>query len=99
MENRIINKNAFDDAHFINLGCREEVLKDPNKKELRKRQLNYALKWSNVYKKKVKIQFKSVDGLIHYVDSQVWAITNDFILLNDHIRIFRPSILDIRFFE
>jgi hypothetical protein len=84
---------------FIRLGCNEEVLKDPRKRDLRMLQLSRALKWGKVYRRKVKIQFKSKEGLMHYVDSSICGITNEFVLLNDHIQILNQAIIAIQFYE
>lgn len=59
---------------------REDVLTEANAKESRNQHLKLGMTLGNLYKNKVQIVFKSLQGL-HSVNTTIWATTDKNVVL------------------
>lgn len=92
MENiKVIPKEQLLHESFI----RNEVLPEKQMRLKRSQSLRKALILGNTEHNKVKITFKSEDGTLKQVETTIWAVTQNFILLKGGLTIPIRSILDL----
>lgn len=89
----IIAKEKLSEVQFTH----EDVLTDPAKIRLRNIYLQKAEKLGNIYKEKVKMIFKTRNGLLLGVETTIWAANEEYITIKGGINIPTKSILDIEF--
>ncbi|WP_298510115.1 hypothetical protein [uncultured Kordia sp.] len=72
-----------------------EILQSPRKRSLRSYYLDRATKLGNLLKNKVTIYFKDHTDQLMQVNTTIWAVTTDFVVLKQGITIPKRSILYI----
>ena len=72
-----------------------EVLCKKEEKTIRKNDLNRALQLGNLLKNKVNIYFKDVEENLMRVNTTIWAVTLDAVILKQGILIPRNRIVSI----
>ena len=70
-----------------------EVLRDAARKSMRKIDLNRALKLGNLLKNKVNIYFKDIEEHLMRVNTTIWAVTEDAVILKQGIVIPRNRVV------
>ena len=70
-----------------------EVLRDAARKTMRKTDLNRALKLGNLLKNKVNIYFKDIEEHLMRVNTTIWAVTDDAVILKQGILIPRHRVV------
>lgn len=70
-----------------------EILKSSKKRSLRSYYLDRASKLGNILKNKVSIYFKDHKDQLMQVNTTIWAVTTDFVVLKQGITIPKRSIL------
>ncbi|MFS4466403.1 hypothetical protein [Maribacter sp. 2210JD10-5] len=86
-----IEKEAISELQFTSL----EVLENMDQKKLRTNQLMRALQLGNLLKNKVNIYFKDVEENLMRVNTTIWAVTNDAVVLKQGIYIPRNRVVFI----
>lgn len=81
MNNKIIPKESLKNFSFF----KEDVLKNDESKKIRASKLERAVKLGNAYKGKVKIFFRTIDSLSRAVETTVWSVADDYIMLKGEI--------------
>jgi len=74
-----------------------DVADTTEKKTLRIYNLRRAMALGNLYKRKVKIYFKALDGKIRQIETTVWAVCDDYISLKQGVSLPVRSIEEIEF--
>jgi hypothetical protein len=72
-------------------------LADSSARQKRLNSLNRALSLGNLFRGKVNIVFMTSSGLLQQVETTVWSLSEDFILLKGGIFIPVKAILDLEF--
>lgn len=75
----------------------EDVLKDRDRKSIRRYKLNRALMLGNLYKRKVKIKMQTAEGILKKIDTTIWSVGEEFVSLKDGIHVPIKSIVDVDF--
>ena len=75
----------------------DDVVKDVRRKSLRRYNLRRAMALGNLYKRRVKVYFRTVDGYMKRVEATVWAVGEDFISFRSGISIPIKSVEQIEF--
>lgn len=88
MENTLILKEDISRFHIVSA--------EVDKKEHWKQELGYAVRLGNAFKGKTSITFTTTDGL-KTVQTTVWSLTEDYILLKGGVTIPLNSIVDVHF--
>ena len=86
-----INKENISSLHF----GQEEVLQSKDEIRMRLFELERSQTLGNLLQTKVKLTFQSSDSQIYEVDTTVWAVGNQFVLLKGGITIPIHSIIQI----
>lgn len=89
----LINLNALSNVVF----CNDDVLSDNNKKKIRTSYLRRAMILGNLYKRRVKLFFKTVNGQIKSIEATVWAVGDEYVSLRAGKAIPVKSILSVEF--
>lgn len=76
---------------------KQDVVMDDKSKSLRKYNLKRAMALGNLYKRKVKIYFRTVDGYAKRVEATVWAVGEDFISFKSGISLPIKSVEEVEF--
>ncbi|MBF9252508.1 hypothetical protein I2I11_04310 [Pontibacter sp. 172403-2] len=76
----------------------EDVLTDPEARKKRMWDLNRAASLGNVYHGKVEITFMTADGELKRVDTTVWTLDENYIILKASCALPIISIIGIEFF-
>lgn len=76
---------------------KEDVLKDAKRIVLRKFHLRRALLLGNLYKRKVTLVFKTLEGQMEKVETTVWAVGDRFVSLKAGITIPIKSIISVEY--
>ncbi len=84
-----IEKEAIIKIRF----SKEEVLLDKQQKQSRKTDLNRALQLGNLLKNKVNIYFKDVEENLMRVNTTIWGVTTDAVILKQGILIPRNRVV------
>lgn len=84
----IIEKEDIPSLKF----SKTEILKNPRNRNLRSYYLNRATKLGNLLKNKVTIYFKDHTNQLMQVNTTIWAVTTDFVVLKQGITIPKKSI-------
>jgi hypothetical protein len=58
-----------------------EVHADEFRRLIRKVNLRKAMKLGNIYKRKVHIYFKTIEGILQKIEVSVWAVGEEFVSL------------------
>lgn len=87
----IIQKEDISQLKF----SKTELLVNSKKRALRSHYLDRAAQLGNLLKTKVKIYFKDCTNKLMIVNTTIWAVTSDFIILKQGITIPKSSILYI----
>ena len=77
MENKVIPEDILRNTSFID----REVHSDKWRRSLRSHNLRKALKLGNLYKRKVKIHYMTLEGVLHKIETSVWAVGDKFVSL------------------
>jgi len=85
----IIQKEDIPQLKFAH----KETLTTPKKRALRTFYLNRASQLGNLLKNKVKIYFKDYTDKLMVVNTTIWAVTTDFVILKQGITIPKSSIV------
>lgn len=85
----VINKEDISQLKFSN----SETLSSKQKRSLRSHYLYRASILGNIAKNKVKIYFKDNKDRLHRVNTTIWALTTDFVVLKQGVTIPRKSIV------
>ena len=93
MENKIIPEDLLKEVQFIN----DEVHTDKDRRSIRSHNLRKAMKLGNLYKRKVKIHYKTLEGVIEKIETSVWAVGSEFVTLKKGNHIPIRSIDHIEF--
>ncbi|MEM9298696.1 MAG: hypothetical protein AAGA64_09925 [Bacteroidota bacterium] len=72
-----IDKSELDQISFN----KQEVLSDESDKNIRRHNLDRSLVLGNVHKRQVLIQFKNTLGMPLEVETTIWAVTQNHIML------------------
>lgn len=83
-----------EEIHTINFS-NEDVLKDKKQKSVRAYCLNRAMQLGNLLKNKVNIYFRNDDDKLMRVQTTVWAVTTDAVILKQGILIPKSSVVSI----
>jgi len=86
-----IQKEAITNLQF----SKTEVLKNKTAKQMRKTALNRALQLGNLLKNKVNICFKDVEDNLMRVNTTIWGVTTDAVILKQGIIIPRNRVVFI----
>jgi len=84
----IVQKEDIPSLKFSNI----EILKTPKKRNLRSYYLDRATRLGNLLKNKVTIYFKDHTNQLMKVNTTIWAVTTDFVVLKQGITIPKKSI-------
>lgn len=84
-----IEKEEIDQLQFSKL----EVLQEVEEKSLRKHNLGRALQLGNLLKNKVDIYFKDVEENLMRVNTTIWGVTSDAVILKQGILIPKNRIV------
>lgn len=76
---------------------KSDVLDDVSLRQKRRLKLNRALILGNRERNKVKINFLTEDGLMHQVETTIWGLTQNFILLKAGASIPIRSVVKLDF--
>ncbi|WP_179335726.1 hypothetical protein [Winogradskyella costae] len=87
----IIQKEDIPQLKF----SKNEILTNPKKIKLRSHYLERATQLGNLLKTKVKIYFTDRTNKLLTVDTTIWAVTSDFVILKRGITIPKSSIIYI----
>ncbi|WP_044403063.1 hypothetical protein [Lacinutrix sp. Hel_I_90] len=87
----IIEKEAIPQLKFSNL----ETLQSTRARVLRSHYLNRATHLGNLSKGKVRIYFKDDHNNLLHVNTTIWALTTDFVVLKQGITIPIKAVLYI----
>lgn len=87
----IIKKEDISKLKF----SKTETLINPKKRELRTHYLNRASQLGNLLKTKVKIHFRDSTNKLLIVNTTIWAVTSNFIVLKKGVTIPKSSIIYI----
>ncbi|MCP4437832.1 MAG: hypothetical protein GY810_02725 [Aureispira sp.] len=79
------------------LFAKDEVLVDVKKVLSRKFHLKRALLLGNLYKRKVTLKFKTIEGSLRRVEATVWAVGDKFVSLKAGITIPIKSIVSVEY--
>jgi len=77
MKNKMLTLEDLSQINFTET----EVHTDEFRRTRRKVNLRKALKLGNIYKRKVFIYFKTLEGLLRRIEASVWAVGEDFVSL------------------
>jgi hypothetical protein len=77
MKNRELNLEDLPRISFTN----NEVHEDEFRRLIRKVNLRKAMKLGNLYKRKVIIYFKTLEGILKKIEVSVWAVGEEFVSL------------------
>jgi uncharacterized protein (UPF0248 family) len=77
--------------------CKEEVIKDTSSRKLRMYDLDKALSLGNLYHQKVKIVYMLRNGELQQVETTVWAVGEEYVILKGGITIPVHAILRVEF--
>ena len=86
-----IQKEAISQLQF----SKTEVLTDAMSKQTRSNALNRALQLGNLLKNKVNIYFKDVEDNLMRVNTTIWGLTTDAVILKQGIIIPRNRVVFI----
>lgn len=75
----------------------DDVANNEEKQALRKYNLRKALALGNLYKRKVLIYFRSVDGMLRRIETTVWAVGEEYISLKAGVSLPIKSVEKIEF--
>ncbi|WP_299215248.1 hypothetical protein [uncultured Dokdonia sp.] len=73
----------------------EDVIKNRQEQEFRMYSINRAMHLGNVLKNKVRIYFRDSLDRIIFIDTTIWGVTKDDIILKKGVTIPIKSILEI----
>ncbi len=76
---------------------KEDVLKDANSRKARLHSLEKAQTLGNLYHQKVNIIYLLRDGEIQQVETTIWAVGQEYIVLKGGVTIPVHAILEIEF--
>jgi hypothetical protein len=76
---------------------KSDVLNDAESQKTRMLELHRAMRLGNLYHGKVKINFKTRSGLLQQVETTIWAVTENYILLKGGAYIPVVAILSLEF--
>ena len=77
MKNNLLSVEDLPQVNFTE----EEVHQDEKRRSVRSYNLRKAMKLGNLYKRKVHICFKTIEGMIKKVEVSVWAVGEEFVSL------------------
>lgn len=83
-----------EEIHTINFSD-EDVLKNKQQKSFRAYHLHRAMQLGNLLKNKVDIYFRNNNDKLMRVQTTVWAVTTDAVVLKQGILIPKSSIVSI----
>lgn len=75
----------------------EEVLIDVKQQIARKLNLKKAMQLGNLYKRKVKLYFRTLEGTINSVKATVWSVGDEFVAFKGGVHVPIKSITEIEF--
>ena len=87
----LITKEEIQSINFSN----NDVLNNKQQKSVRSYCLTRAMQLGNLLKNKVDIYFKNNEDRLMRVQTTVWAVTTDAVILKQGIRIPKNSIVSI----
>ena len=90
-QSSIIEKELIPQLQFSDF----ETLNTPKKRNLRSHHLHRATILGNLTKSKVQIYFKDCTNKLLQVNTTIWAVTTDFVVLKQGITIPKKSIIHI----
>tara|TARA_B100000809_G_scaffold116467_1_gene114684 strand:- start:2866 stop:3147 length:282 start_codon:yes stop_codon:yes gene_type:complete len=93
MKNKTLSLEDLPQISFSDI----EVNTDEVSRVRRKVNLRKALKLGNIYKRKVYIYFKNLEGILKKIEVSVWAVGEDFVSLKAGYTIPIKSIDHIEF--
>ena len=79
------------------LFSKEDVIVDYEASAVRKYNLNRALLLGNLYKHKVVIKFRTLEGLTKQIAASVWALGEEYVSLKGGLNIPIRSVEDVEF--
>ena len=77
--------------------CKEDVLNDNISRKWRKYDLERALSLGNLYHQKVTMVYKLRTGELQQVETTVWAVGEEYIILKGGVTIPVHAIMSIEF--
>ncbi|CAN5373683.1 hypothetical protein BH23BAC1_BH23BAC1_12440 [soil metagenome] len=89
----VIPKEQLKDLNFF----KSDVLNDVSMRQKRRLNLNRAMLLGNLEHNKVKINFLTEDGTLHQVETTIWGLTQNFILLKGGVSIPIRSVVKLDF--
>ena len=85
----VIQKENIPQLKFSN----DEVLQSLKKQKLRTHYLERATQLGNLLKTKVNIYFKDSTNRLMSVNTTIWAVTSDFVILKQGVTIPKHSVV------
>ena len=85
----VVQKENIPQLKFSN----NEVLKSSKKRKLRSHYLERATQLGNLLKTKVKIYFIDSTNKLMSVNTTIWAVTSDFVILKQGVTIPKHSVV------
>lgn len=79
------------------LFSKEDVIADYEASAVRKYNLNRALILGNLYKHKVVIKFRTIEGITKQIAASVWALGEEYVSLKGGLNIPIRSVEDVEF--
>jgi uncharacterized membrane protein len=89
----VIPKEQLKDIAFF----KSDALEDVSLRQKRRLNLNRAMILGNLEHNKVKINFLTEDGTVHQVETTIWGLTQNFILLKGSLSIPIRSVIKLEF--
>ena len=74
-----------------------DVVNDDRRKSLRKYNLKRAMALGNLYKRRVSVHFRTVDGYLKSVEATVWSVGEEFISFRAGISLPIKAIEKVEF--
>ena len=93
MENTTLHLDLLSEINFM----KNDVINEPDARKIRRSHLQKAGVLGNVYKRKVKIKFKTFEGKFNDVVATVWAVGEDFVSFRGGKHLPIKSIVEVEF--
>lgn len=72
-----------------------DVLDEEDRIKLRQYNLRRALALGNLYKRRVRLFFKTMDGYVNRLDATIWSVGEEYISLKSGVKIPIRSITEV----
>lgn len=93
MDNTTLHLDHLSEVKFI----KTDVIQESNARKIRRSNLQKAGVLGNLYKRKVKIKFKTLEGKVNDVVATVWAVGEEFVSFRGGKHLPIKSIVEVEF--